>query len=136
MGLTVNIGDNVWILTSTEHSYVIGKPEYDLLKPYTYVGSEDKYPNSNHPDLILHFEGEYDMYDLTQWDAEQIVFKSIDQYLHYLFLHLHNLLLIQDSLEYKYDNIAIVGNDERYRFDDFLKQKIALSMANHPEAWV
>ncbi len=124
------LGKTYWVLTDLEHRYVLGEREFYALKKcilqhYITVDHDTiKYcfhvcnGVEPHTDIM----GEYhEMYD---WECEQMVYFSIDEYLHYLVRHVDNL------------NSNINEEGKIHSFDDFMKQKIALSQEQRPEIWI
>ena len=122
----IRIGNEYWVLVDLDHDYIIGANEYHNVKHCIFKNLlEDEglvkyvfYPievPSNHEKF----------YDLYEWEIDQWVFESIDDYLYYLVMHVNNI------------NSAFENNDcPDHTFDDFVKQKILESQENRPEIWV
>ena len=133
MGLI--LGKLYWILTDLEHPYVLGEREFNALKLCVL----QHYATIDHETIKYYFHrcdenGELDdimnnCYEMCDWECEQLVFYSIDEYLHYLVRHVDNLNTNITDLEFTGINIG-------YSFDDFLKQKILESQEKHPEIWI
>jgi hypothetical protein len=118
--MNLKIGNEYWVLTDLDHSYRLGKVEYDALKLCIL---EEIY-QENFASVFKFHEKEYifNIYNLLEDEIEQWVYKSVDEYLRYLVVHIHNL----NSSE----------NNIKYSFDDFLKEKILESQEKYPELWV
>ena len=118
------LGNVYWVLTDLEHRYVLGQQEFDALKKcvlehYITVDHESiKYCFHTFDDVY----GEY--YNLYDWECEEMVYFSVDEYLYYLVKHV-------DALNSKIDETKHL-----HSFDDFLKCEIAESQEKHPEIWI
>lgn len=131
----IRLGEDYWVLTDLEHSYSLGEIEFNAIKHcnFRHLSEEDDrirycfYPN-NMDETNLH-EDSY--YELDEWEVEQLVFQTVDEYLCYLVTHVDNLnSVIPDIGNVKKNGVS------HYGFDDFLKAKIEKSQEDFPEIWI
>ena len=118
------LGKTYWVLTDLEHGIVLGEREFKALKRCVLY----HYLTVAHDNLRYCFRevdeefGEH--HELHDWESEQWVFNTVDEYLHYLVVHV-------DGLNNREDECKLL-----HTFDDFLKQKITESQEKHPEIWI
>ena len=110
------MGNNYWILTDLDHELVLNQKDFEALKPCVFIGIID----TNGWERYRFQTQDGENFDLNIWEVSQWVFKTVDAYLYYLVAHLETLKSI----------------DEKYKFDDFLINKIMVSRENHPEIWI
>jgi len=116
----LEIGKKYWVLTNLEHRKVIGQSEWESLKHLECKDSTIKMDDGRR----FYFDGEDsngNPMSIQEWDIEQLVFKSPDDYLSYMVKHIDNL------------NSGDYGG---YTFDNYFKELILKSQNENPEAWI
>jgi hypothetical protein len=114
------IGKKYWVLTHLKHSKTIGKPEWEALKYLECNNSTMRMDDG----LRFYFDGEDingNPVSVQEWEFEQLIFKSPNEYLSYMVKHIDNL------------NSGDYGG---YTFDDYFIELIKKSQEENPEAWV
>lgn len=125
------VGKSYWVLTDLSHSLCIDIHHFNDLKylelSHTTHRMDDgqkwyfkNFKDGEDPTLV---DEPYVVFD--QWNIEQWTFKSQDEFLKYLTVHLDNLNSTRDSDE-----------QPLYYFDNEVKQRIKQSQEQNPEVWI
>lgn len=120
--MQLKTGNEYWLLTDLEHTFVLGEPEYYALKQCVLdvveiVDFEVKF-------IFYERENPTMLHSFMPHELEQWMYDSIDNYLKYLVEHINNL------------NNNEKENKHKYQFTDFMRNKILQSQEKHPEIWV
>lgn len=120
--MQLKTGNEYWLLTDLEHTFIIGATEYYALKlcVLDFVDIE------NYGIRFIFFEKENPtiVHSFIPNELEQWLYNSPDEYLRYLVEHINSL------------NNNEKENKHKYKFDDFMKQKVLESQEQHPEIWI
>jgi hypothetical protein len=119
-------GKFYWVLTDTHHSLCLDIHHYFNDLKYLELSHTTHRMDDGKKWYFKNFEDGEDPYVvIDEWGIEQWIFKSQDDFLKYLTVHVDNLNSMRDSEE-----------QPMYYFDDELKQKIKESQEENPEAWI
>lgn len=117
-------GEKYWVLTDTTHSLCVDEYHYDDLKHLelshtTHRMDEGKMWYFKNP------EEEYGFTILDEWNIEQFVYPTPDDFLYYLVVHLDNI-----------NDMRNEPDQPKYYFSDEMKKKIEESQEGNPQIWV
>ena len=115
--MSLEIGKSYWILTDLTHRKTIGRSEWEALKYLKCIDMSHRMDDGRR----YYFDGMDSngrVVSVQEWDTEQLVFESRDEYLKYMVSHINNL------------NSGDYGG---YEFDEYFKKLIIESQEENPE---
>lgn len=117
-------GQLYWVLTDTSHSLCINKGHFEDLKYLVLSHTTHRMDDGKK----WYFENPIEDHGYTiidEWGIDQWTFKSQDEFLKYLTIHVENLNTDRDGVK-----------KPLYYFDDFVKSKIKESQERSPQLWI
>lgn len=134
--MKLTIGQKYWILTKTNHSFRIGKNDYNALQECLLkdvVMTEPTEYNKKTPVYRFYPDpNKGKCYRLGYSLLPFYVFKSKDDYLVYIVKNINKM----NKTAERFQNELKLQEPKYYYCDEFLKQKIKKSQIKNPEKWI